>query len=131
MEASCCGGWAGESPPIITRIAKNDRIMGVRVYRGEDSGVSNRTHGRKLRAVAFGLIWIPENTMRSIAGALALMAVIGSTVSAQDFETKYKDKLKKDFVSKVEWVQSLEKAKESAAAQNKLIFGYFTRSYAP
>jgi malonyl CoA-acyl carrier protein transacylase len=69
--------------------------------------------------------------MRSIAGALALMVVASATASAQDFEAKYKDKLKKEFVSKVGWVQNLEKAQEAAAAQNKLIFGYFTRSYAP
>lgn len=71
--------------------------------------------------------------MRAIAGALALMVALSATAAAQGKtnEEKYQEKLQKEFVSKIQWVKSLEKAQEAAAAQNKLIFGYFTRSYAP
>ena len=69
--------------------------------------------------------------MRVIAGALALSVALSAVAGAQSNEEKYKKKLEKEFVSKVEWVTSLEKAQEAAVAQNKLIFGYFTRSYAP
>lgn len=69
--------------------------------------------------------------MRVIAGALVLTVALSATAGAQSNEDKYKKKLEKEFVSKIEWVTSLEKAQEAAAAQNKLIFGYFTRSYAP
>lgn len=68
-----------------------------------------------------------------IRGTLALLAicVFAGLASAQSNEEKYKKKLTKEFVSKVEWVQTLEEAKKQAAEQNKLIFGYFTRSYSP
>jgi len=56
---------------------------------------------------------------------------LSAVAAAQSNEEKYKKKLEKEFVSKVEWVTSLEKAQEAAVAQNKLIFGYFTRSYSP
>ena len=69
--------------------------------------------------------------MRVIAGALVLTVALSATAGAQSNEDKYKKKLEKEFVSNIEWVTSLEKAQDAAAAQNKLIFGYFTRSYAP
>ncbi|MAG56631.1 MAG: hypothetical protein CMJ83_10110 [Planctomycetes bacterium] len=69
--------------------------------------------------------------MRTLIGAVALALVCSAFVSAQSMEEKYQSKLKKDFVSKVSWVHSLDKAQTAAQAQGKLIFGYFTRSYSP
>lgn len=68
--------------------------------------------------------------MKSLMGGIALAVLVG-TAFGQSNEDKYKEKLKKDFVSKIPWETSLEAAKAKAAAQKKLIFGYFTRSYAP
>ena len=65
--------------------------------------------------------------------ALLGLALIGGTALAQDasMEEKYQEKLKKDFVGKVGWVQSLDAAKAAAAKEGKLIFAYFSRSYSP
>ncbi len=63
--------------------------------------------------------------------ALLGAVLLSTAVSAQSMEEKYQQKLKKDFVSHVDWVQSLEDAQKAAKESKKLIFGYFTRSYAP
>lgn len=67
-----------------------------------------------------------------IALSLAAPTLIGG-LSGQDqsLQEKYQKKLQKEFVQKISWVQSLKEAQQTAAESNKLIFGYFTRSYAP
>ncbi|HMS16282.1 MAG TPA: hypothetical protein PKA37_05530 [Planctomycetota bacterium] len=65
-------------------------------------------------------------TLTGLALAFLALSAIGQTN-----EEKYNEKLKKDFVSKISWETDLAKAKERAAKEGKLIFGYFTRSYAP
>jgi hypothetical protein len=77
--------------------------------------------------------------MKSILGVLAGLLLLVSTTSAQTqdeaakekFQKNYEAKLKKDFISKVSWEKSFEAAKSKANAENKLMLGYFTRSYAP
>ena len=66
----------------------------------------------------------------SIAAVLALL-VSGGLCFSQDLEAKYKEKLEKEFVKKISWIQSLEEAQKVSAKTGKPIFGYFTRSYAP
>lgn len=64
---------------------------------------------------------------------LGLSLVLGGLAAAQsqeELEKRYQEKLNKDFVQKISWVRSLEEAKEQAKAEDKLILGYFTRSYA-
>lgn len=68
-----------------------------------------------------------KRTLMALTGALALVA----TANGQSNEEKYQEKLKKEFVSKAAWVQTLTEARAKAAEEKKLIFGYFTRSYAP
>ena len=63
--------------------------------------------------------------------ALAVALCATAVASAQELEAKYKKKLSKDFVKKIEWVHSLEEAKHIAKETGKPIFGYFTRSYSP
>ncbi len=46
-------------------------------------------------------------------------------------EQRYVEKLQKPFVSKIEWRRSLDVAMTEAARDGRLVFGYFTRSYAP
>lgn len=48
-----------------------------------------------------------------------------------DLEKKLEKKLKKDFVTKVDWMTDFNKAKEKAEKEKKVIFAYFTRSYSP
>ncbi|MEM7262311.1 MAG: hypothetical protein AAF488_10010 [Planctomycetota bacterium] len=67
---------------------------------------------------------------RWVAGVV-LTLLFGGIADAQTNEEKYKTKLQKEFLSKIEWVDSLEKAKEMSKKTGKPIFGYFTRSYAP
>jgi hypothetical protein len=69
-------------------------------------------------------------------GLLALGLLVAAPVaSAQDgdeaLRDNYKEKLEKEFVSKIEWSMSFEQARASAKKQGKLVRGYFTRSYAP
>lgn len=69
---------------------------------------------------------------RLVMALLGIALMAGASLAQdQTMEQKYQEKLKKDFVGKVDWVQSLESAKAKAAEQKKLIFAYFTRSYAP
>ena len=70
--------------------------------------------------------------MRIISGvAVAAMLLLTSFVQGQTLEEKYQAKTKKDFMKKIEWVDSLEKAQAIAKKSGKPIFGYFTRSYSP
>lgn len=65
---------------------------------------------------------------------LALFASAAAAQQAPDAEkmkANYEEKIKKDFVKKIEWVQSLDTAKKKAAQDSKLIFAYFSRSYSP
>ena len=68
--------------------------------------------------------------IRILAGAAAVLFFSGAA-DAQSMEEKYKAKLQKEFMKKVEWVDSLEKAQAISKKTGKPIFGYFTRSYSP
>lgn len=70
--------------------------------------------------------------MKSISLALALGLAATLPASAQnDNEAKYNAKLEESFVSNIDWVMSLEEAQLQAKEKQMLIFGYFSRSYAP
>jgi hypothetical protein len=45
-------------------------------------------------------------------------------------EVEYKKKMDKEFTKKLPWVHTFDAAKSQAAKENKLILGYFSRSYA-
>ena len=67
---------------------------------------------------------------RGLAAALVLS--LGATAVAQDtMEEKLEAKMAKEFIKSAAWVTDYDKALEQAKAENKLVFGYFTRSYAP
>ncbi len=63
--------------------------------------------------------------------ALLSTSMLAGALAAQSDEDKYQKKLEKEFVSNASWVRTLDDAKAAASADNKLIFGYFTRSYSP
>lgn len=66
------------------------------------------------------------------AALLAFALFTSPLLLAQDEnEAKYQEKLKKDFVGAIDWVQDYDKALELSKQSGKPIFGYFTRSYAP
>jgi len=70
--------------------------------------------------------------MKIIARALVCGLVLAVPAFAQDvLQDKLDKKLAKDFIKKVDWEQDYAAAKKNAAAGNKLILAYFTRSYAP
>lgn len=62
--------------------------------------------------------------------ALAAM-LLALPATAQDLKASYEKKLAKEFAKKTAWVQNLADAQAQAAESNKLILGYFSRSYAP
>ena len=65
--------------------------------------------------------------------ALAGLACFASAPSAQaqDMQAKYEAKIAENWVSSGNWVLDFDKAKEQAKKEGKVIFAYFTRSYAP
>ena len=63
--------------------------------------------------------------------ASLLLALVASPALAQTSEEKLAEKMKKPFVTNAAWEMDYDKARERAAADGKLIFAYFTRSYAP
>ncbi len=65
----------------------------------------------------------------SLAAVAAMLLALPAT--AQDLQAKYKKKLAKEFAQKTAWVQKLADAQAKAAESNKLILGYFSRSYSP
>lgn len=71
--------------------------------------------------------------MKSLCMALGLGLLLTTSVTAQDQdnEAKYNAKIAESFVSNIEWVQSLDEARQQAKEKRMLIFGYFSRSYAP
>ncbi len=46
-------------------------------------------------------------------------------------QAKYEKKIAKDFVSYGNWMLDYDAARAKAKAEGKLLFTYFTRSYAP
>ncbi|HEX5052190.1 MAG TPA: hypothetical protein VFZ65_10490 [Planctomycetota bacterium] len=52
------------------------------------------------------------------------------TPSQQDLQKMRAEKLAKPVFEKANWIADYDKARETAKKQGKLIFAYFTRSYA-
>lgn len=74
-----------------------------------------------LSAAAAGLL---------LASAASAAPTMGAT-GADDLKDKYEEKLAQSFVKKGGWIADFDAAKERAATEGKLIFAYFSRSYAP
>ena len=63
--------------------------------------------------------------------SIALGLLLALPAFGQTNEEKLEKKMAKSFVKNVDWVTEFDKAKDKAAADGKLIFAYFTRSYDP
>lgn len=64
-------------------------------------------------------------------GALALLALASAAAAQQSLEEKRDQKLKSPFLSKAAWITDYDRAREESRKTGKVIFAYFTRSYAP
>ena len=81
--------------------------------------------------------WTSRRGIVRLVCALVLLALAMPTVvdaqthkqSRKQLESLYAKKLELEFMNKVEWERSLQKAKERSFEGNKPIFAYFTRSY--
>ena len=63
---------------------------------------------------------------------LTIAASLSSLVSAQgDMKRKYEAKLKEPFIEYGGWLTDYDQARERAKAEGKVLFVYFSRSYAP
>jgi len=69
--------------------------------------------------------------MWKVPVGLALLLAFSTTAAAQSMEERLEAKLKKPFLKNAAWVHDFAEAKKTAKAENKVIFAYFTRSYAP
>ena len=70
--------------------------------------------------------------MKSTTLSLVLGLAMALPATAQDDnESKYNAKIQETFVSNIDWVMRLEEAQQQAKEKRMLIFGYFSRSYAP
>ena len=67
-------------------------------------------------------------TLLLLPGAPALAQGSGAVEKLQE---RFEKKSKKDFIKNVAWELDYDKARKTAAESGKLIFAYFTRSYAP
>ncbi len=68
-------------------------------------------------------------------GIIGLTACLGS-LPAQDKEQERlirqrEQKLKANFLKKADWITDYDQARAKAKQEDKMIFVYFTRSYAP
>jgi len=63
--------------------------------------------------------------------ALVLLCAFAAAARAETLEEKLEAKLKKPFASNAAWVLDFAEAKKLAAENGKVIFAYFSRSYAP
>ncbi len=61
----------------------------------------------------------------------SLFLLFSGIMWAQSMEENYQKKIASPFMSKANWVKTFKEALEQSKAENKLIMGYFTRSYAP
>ncbi|MEM7167096.1 MAG: hypothetical protein AAF581_16660 [Planctomycetota bacterium] len=62
---------------------------------------------------------------------LTVLGVTASAVAQDDLVAKRDKKLAAEWLKKAEWFTDYDKARAKAAETNKLVFGYFTRSYSP
>ncbi|MCI0342955.1 MAG: hypothetical protein L0216_17740 [Planctomycetales bacterium] len=66
-----------------------------------------------------------------VLAALAAPALAQVAKSPEELKRLHEAKLAEPFVGKAPWVTDYNQARDTAKAGNKLIFAYFTRSYAP
>ena len=66
-----------------------------------------------------------------MAAACALAGTAAPLRADEALDAKLAKKLQEPFLTKAAWLTDYEAAKAEAAKSGKMIFAYFTRSYAP
>lgn len=72
-------------------------------------------------------------SLKQLLAPVVIGLALAAPAAAQDQEQMQKnfdDKMAKEFVSNAAWVTDYDEAKKMAKEQGKVIFVYFTRSYA-
>jgi len=69
--------------------------------------------------------------MLILAGLSVAPAVTAAPHGPADLQEKYEAKLALDFVEFGGWITDFDKAKAKAKQEGKVLFTYFSRSYAP
>ena len=67
----------------------------------------------------------------STAALAVMLLALPAAAQELDLKAKYDKKLASEFIKKATWERKLSEAQAKAATANKLIFGYFTRSFQP
>ena len=65
-----------------------------------------------------------------VAGAL-LLAPPASAQSQEDYKERYAEKLTHEFIGYGGWLTDYDEARARAKKEGKVLFVYFSRSYAP
>jgi hypothetical protein len=68
--------------------------------------------------------------MRRPLAIVALIGALAAAARAQSLEERLEEKLNKPFAKNAPWVLDFDEAKKQAT-EGKVIFAYFSRSYAP
>jgi len=69
--------------------------------------------------------------MRRFEFLLVLALASGAAAQDDPNQRKFDAELEKPFVKRVAWTLDYDAARKSATESGKLVFAYFTRSYAP
>ncbi|MBK8098199.1 MAG: hypothetical protein IPK26_13890 [Planctomycetes bacterium] len=76
-----------------------------------------------------------KQTILGVATLAATLLFAASAVAQGPSQDQLKankaEKLKKEFATAAPWITDYDKAREEAKKSDRLIFAYFTRSYAP
>lgn len=73
----------------------------------------------------------PYNSPMQTKLAIAFLAALSTSAFAETNEEKLAKKLKAPFLKSVAWELDYDAALKTAKGGNKIIYAYFTRSYAP
>jgi len=71
------------------------------------------------------------NTLFTPLLALGILCGSAAAQDQADMQARYEKKLHKDFISHGGWITDYDVARERAKEEGKVIFAYFSRSYAP
>ncbi len=68
---------------------------------------------------------------RSLAALIALTPLTFAQSKQDDLRARYEQKLEHEFIEHGGWITDFDQARAKAKAEDKAIFVYFSRSYAP
>jgi len=72
-----------------------------------------------------------RNPIRSMCVATLALGLCVVALAEESLEQKRDKKLKSEYLKKAAWITDYDKARAEAEKSGKLIFAFFSRSYAP